>query len=150
MITADSVRLTRTISAPPDAVYRAFVDPELVSTWFGPGGFRVEHVDIDPRVGGAHRVAVSGPDGVRGTFACEFRELVPNERIVLSWSWEFDPPRHEPQDSSLLTITFREISPGTTELALVHTRLGGPPDEDPAGIEEAWNQALEKLEKLAD
>lgn len=145
MITADSVHVTRTISAPPEDVYRAFVDPELLSTWFGPGGFRVENAEVDPKVGGVHRVAVSGPDGVRGTFACRFRALIPNERIVLDWSWEFDPPGHEPQHDSLLTVTFREIRPGTTELTLVHSRLGGAPDEDPAGIEDAWNHALDKL-----
>lgn len=145
MITTDGVHLTRIISAPCEAVYRAFVDPALLSTWFGPGGFRVENAEVDPRVGGVHRVTVSGPDGVRGTFACQFRELIPNERIVLTWSWVFDPPRHKPQDRSLLTVTFREIAPDKTELTLVHSRLGGAPDEDPAGIEEAWNQALEKL-----
>lgn len=47
-----------------------------------------------------------------------------------------------------MTITLRETAAGSTELTLTHARLGGPPDEDSAGIAEAWGQALDKLAAL--
>jgi len=149
-MSGDSVRLIRTFTAPPDEVYRAFLDPDRISRWFGPGDFVVVDVDIEPRPGGRHHTTVAGPDNVRGTFACEIVELVPAERIVLSWSWVLDSavPQGDPQRGSVLTITLREAGTGMTELTLVHSRLGGMPDEDPAGIGDAWGQALGKLARL--
>src|SRR5437588_12446720 len=144
----NTVRLTRTISAPPAAVYRSFLDPAELSRWFGPGEFRVERAEIDEYAGGRHHTTIVGHNGaVRGTFACEIRELVPDERIVLSWSWvqEHPEPTHPPQAGSVLSITLRPTAAGDTELTLEHSRLGGEPDEDIAGIGEAWDRALTKL-----
>jgi len=50
-----TVRLQRTIPAPPHAVYRAWLDPDLVRQWMAPGDrYEVERVDIDERVGGRY------------------------------------------------------------------------------------------------
>jgi len=148
-IGGSSVRLTRTLKATPDEVYQAFLDPARLSRWFGPGDFDVLDVDIDPRPGGRHHTVVAGPNGIRGTFACEIRELIPAERIVLSWSWVLDSPtpQADPQHGSVLTITLREAAAGVTELTLLHSHLGGLPDEDPPGIHDAWGQALDKLDR---
>jgi uncharacterized protein YndB with AHSA1/START domain len=146
----DQIQLTRIVSASPNEVYRAFLDPARLSQWFGPGGFTVLNSQIDARVGGQHRTAIAGDNGVRGTFVSEIRELVPDERIVMTWSWVAETPRpaDPPQDGSIVTIALREISPGSTELTLTHARLGGLPDEDGAGIADAWSQALDKLGDL--
>jgi uncharacterized protein YndB with AHSA1/START domain len=86
----DSVRLTRTLPAPPSEVYRAFLDPEMLRRWFGPADVRVLDVEVDPRPGGTHRTAVAGLDGARGVIMCRLRELVPDQRIVMTWSWVAD------------------------------------------------------------
>ncbi len=103
--------------------------------------------DVDARVGGRHHTIVAGPDGVRGSFVGEIRALTPAERIVMTWSWVSDNPAVGvvPQQGSLLSITLRASGPATTELTLVHSQLGGSPDEDPAGIRTAWSEALDKL-----
>ena len=71
-------------------------------------------------------------------------------RIVLTWSWVAAEPKpaDPPQDGSVVTIALRAAGPGATELTLTHSRLGGPPDEGPVGIAEAWSQALRKLEDI--
>lgn len=146
----DKVELSRTIAAPPAQVYQAFLDPARLSKWFGPGGFTVTDSRIDARIGGRHRTEIAGRNGVRGAFVCQILDLVPDRRIVLTWSWVADVPRpaDPPQDGSIVTITLREAGPGSTELTLIHSRLGGAPDEDGAGIAEAWRQALDKLAAL--
>jgi uncharacterized protein YndB with AHSA1/START domain len=143
----DVVRLSRTLPAPPAEVYRAFLDPDRLRVWFGPADVRVLDVEVDPRPGGLHRTALTGPDGTGGTIVCRLRELVPDERIVMTWSWVVDGGTYGPQES-LLTIELRESAPDSTELTLIHSGLGGFPDEDPAGIRRAWEQAAAKLAAL--
>jgi uncharacterized protein YndB with AHSA1/START domain len=141
------VRLTRTLPAPPGEVYRAFLDPDRLRRWFGPADVRVLDVEVDPRPGGTHRTALTGPDGTRGVIVCRLRELVPDERIVMTWSWVADGGTYGPQES-LLTIELRPAAPGSTELTLIHSGLNGFPDEDPGGIRLAWEQAMAKLARL--
>lgn len=146
----DEVELTRLISAPPAEVYRAFLDPARLRTWFGPGGFTVTDSRIEARIGGRHHTEIAGENGVRGAFVCRILDLVPDRRIVLTWSWVAEIPRpvDPPQDGSVVTITLRAAGPGSTELTLTHSRLGGAPDEGGTGIAEAWSQALDKLAAL--
>jgi uncharacterized protein YndB with AHSA1/START domain len=80
----NSVQLTRTIDAPPDEVYRAFLEPAQLRKWFGPAGFEVANVDVEARVGGRHHTVIAAPDGTRRASVCEIRELVPGERIVMT------------------------------------------------------------------
>ncbi len=149
-IGADVAELSRVISAPPAEVYRAFLDPDRLRRWFGPGGFVVVDSSIDARVGGAHRTRIAGANGVCGTFVSEILELIPDQKIVLTWSWvaETPHPAGPPQDGSIVSITLRDVAPGSTEIRLIHSRLAGTTDEDPAGIAEAWSQALDKLADL--
>jgi uncharacterized protein YndB with AHSA1/START domain len=138
------VRLSRTLPAPPAEVYQAFLDPDKLRRWFGPADVQVVGVEVDARPGGEHRTTLTGPGGTRGTIVCRLRELLPNRRIVMTWSWVVDGGTYGPQES-LLTITLREAGPGRTDLTLVHSNLNGFPDEHPDGIRQAWEQALAKL-----
>jgi uncharacterized protein YndB with AHSA1/START domain len=143
------VRLQRTFPAPPHAVYRAWLDPDLVRQWMAPGDpYEVERVDIDERVGGHYSVWQSHSGVSGGGFECEILELVPDERIVFRWGF-VGPRRAEgPVFDSRLTITLREISPGSTLLTLIHERLdalaGAMPDVADK-VELGWGVVLEKL-----
>jgi uncharacterized protein YndB with AHSA1/START domain len=146
------VRIERSISAPPERVYRAWLDPELISRWMAPGDLRVSDVQVEERVGGRYRVSQADADGERGGFDCELAELVPNERIAFRWGF-FGPEGIEQYDS-LLTVSFREAPGGTTSLLLVHERLEQlrstmPDVADKVGL--GWGLALDKLSAaLAD
>ena len=66
--TTHEISLTRVFDAPPELVYRAFVDPDQLCQWFGPEGFSVpyESVHVDARPSGYQRlVMVSDGGGLR-------------------------------------------------------------------------------------
>ncbi len=150
MTESPTVRLVRTIPAPPERVYRAWLDPKLIRQWFSPASFIVADVDVDERVGGTHRISHTD-DGVDvGGFESELLELVPGERIVFRWS--FVGPDHvpDPAHDSLLTVELRPIDDGRTELTLIHERLhalGAAHPEIFRGVSGGWEQALVKLER---
>jgi uncharacterized protein YndB with AHSA1/START domain len=140
------VRIERSISAAPERVYRAWLDPGLIGRWMAPGDLRVSDVHIEERVGGRYRISQADAGGERGGFDCEIAELVPNERIAFRWG--FFGPEGIDQYDSLLTVSFREAPDGTTSLLLVHERLeqlsSAMPDVA-AKVELGWGLALDKL-----
>lgn len=142
------VRLQRTIPAPPDRVYRAWLEPDLLRRWLAPAGLAVTRIEVDERVGGHHRTWQAGPDGEAGGFDCELLELVPNERIVFLWRFVGPERVADPAHDSRLTITLREVRGGATELTLVHERLDAL-DAAMPGMADAtatgWGMALDKL-----
>ncbi len=78
MTDAPVVRLTRTIPAASERVFRAWLEPELVRRWSAPADFAVVDAQIDERVGGrhsVHQVDATGADV--GGFESELLELVP-------------------------------------------------------------------------
>jgi uncharacterized protein YndB with AHSA1/START domain len=126
-MTKDEVRLRRTIAAPPQTVYQAWLDPELLRRWFAAGDLQSTRAEVDPQIGGRHRVWQSDPDGADvGGAEGRFLDLVPGERIVLRWHF-VGPDRATPAiEESLLTVTFEPgANKGTTDLILVHERLDG-------------------------
>jgi uncharacterized protein YndB with AHSA1/START domain len=143
-----AVRLQRTIPAPPERVYRAWLDPELLSRWMAPGSLNVTRAEVDQRVGGRYRIWHSGLEGEVGGFEAELLELVPAERIVLRWGFVGPDRLAGPTFDSLLTVTLREAPGGTTELTLIHERLDALRDALPevaAKVGVGWELALDKL-----
>jgi uncharacterized protein YndB with AHSA1/START domain len=77
-----TVRLHRVLRAPPERVYRAFLDGDAMSKWLPPHGFTGKVHQIDARVGGPYRMSFTNiTTGARHTFGGTFVELIPNERI---------------------------------------------------------------------
>lgn len=147
-----AVRLQRSIAAPPDRVYRAWLEPDLLARWMAPGALEVTRTEVDERVGGHFRIWHASAEGDVGGFEAELLELIPGERIVFRWGFVGPDRLAGPTYDSLLTITLREAPDGATELTLVHERL----DELAAALPEVadnvgrgWEAALDKLEQLA-
>ena len=87
MITENTaVRVQRTFDAPPERVFRAWLDPSVLARWIAPGDMKVTRAEVDERVGG--RFAIFQEDasaaGVGGMEA-SILELVPGERLVFDW-----------------------------------------------------------------
>jgi uncharacterized protein YndB with AHSA1/START domain len=84
--TTHEITLTRVFDAPPELVYRAFVDPDQLGQWFGPVGFSVpyESVHIDARPGGYQRLVMVSDDdpSMRSPIDATFSEVVENELLV--------------------------------------------------------------------
>ena len=135
------LRLTRTFAAPRDAVFRAFTDPAELVRWWGPEGFDVPELRLDPRPGGAWRTCMRAPDGTLYCVGGVYREFLPPERLVLTWTWESDSMAGV---ETLVTLEFRERGEGT-ELVLTHEGLPRPEARDKHG--EGWRGCLDCLER---
>src|SRR5438477_3040591 len=78
----NAVRFHRVLRAPPEKVYRAFLDADAMVKWLPPNGFtgRVHH--LNAQVGGSYKMSFTNfTTGGSHSFGGEFLELVPNERI---------------------------------------------------------------------
>jgi uncharacterized protein YndB with AHSA1/START domain len=145
-----TVRLQRTIAAPPDRVYRAWLDPELLKRWLAPGSMTAPRVEVDERPGGRFAVWHSDDSGDVGGMESEIVELVPNERLDFVWRFVGPDREADPGLDSRLTITLREVPDGT-ELTLVHERLEALGTAMPhvgERVSEGWGMVLDKLESL--
>jgi uncharacterized protein YndB with AHSA1/START domain len=142
------VRLERTIAAPPERVYRAWLDPELLAQWMAPGPFTVARAEVDERPGGRFRIWHACAGWQVGGFDCELAELVPGERIVFRWGFAGPEGRDGPAFDSLLTVTFRAAPGEATVLTLVHERLDDLAAARPdvaANVGIGWEDVMGKL-----
>lgn len=139
-----TVRLHRVLTAPPERVYRAFLDAAALAKWLPPDGFTCTVHELDARVGGRYRMAFNNFSADNGhSFGGTYLELVPGERIV--HDDRFDDP-HLP-GTMLTTITFRAVSCGT-ELQVVQE---GIPEMIP--VEQCylgWQESLTLLKRLVE
>lgn len=85
--TVPAIRITREFDAPPSAVYRAHVDPELVVQWLGPRRLTMTLQRWEAETGGGYRYTHVGEDGVEHHFFGSFHELRPDERIVQTFTY---------------------------------------------------------------
>jgi uncharacterized protein YndB with AHSA1/START domain len=137
--TATSLRLSRTIAASPEEVFRAWTDPAEMKQWYCPEGGTVDAAEVDLAVGGRFRVAMRMPDGVHVAYGV-YREIEPPRKLVFTWQWESDESR---EGETLVTLEFKECD-GSTELVLTHERFATAESRD--GHEQGWASALNKLE----
>jgi uncharacterized protein YndB with AHSA1/START domain len=118
------------VEAPPESVFKFFVDPDQMIRWMG------VDATLDPQPGGVYRVNVTGSDVARG----EYLEVVPNERVVFTWGWEDESNPVRP-GSSTVEVTF-EPDGRATIVRLRHFGLPGGP-EDPHA--QGWEHYLARL-----
>jgi uncharacterized protein YndB with AHSA1/START domain len=112
--TEERILITREFDAPKRLVYRAWTEPELVARWWGGERGEVRSVRIELRVGGAWRCVMILEDGSEAAFRGEYREIVPNERIVSTEVYEGLPGAQ-----ALNTVTFTEEDGRTTLRVLI-------------------------------
>jgi len=138
-----SLTLKRRLKAPPAKVFAAWTDPKKMKEWMGPGEIRTIVAEADARVGGRYRVLMRAPDGKEHDVSGVYREVVTNEKLVLTWAWKVAPP-DEPHES-LVTVLLKPDGGGTL-LTLIHEHLFDEDSRD--GHEQGWIASLDKLEKL--
>ena len=139
-----TVRLHRVFTAPPERVYRAFLDAAALAKWLPPDGFTCTVHELDARVGGKYRMSFSNFSTGNGhSFGGTYLELVPNECIV--HDDRFDSP--DLPGTMVTTIGLRAVSCGT-ELQVVQE---GIPDVIPAEqCYLGWQESLTLLERLVE
>jgi uncharacterized protein YndB with AHSA1/START domain len=135
-----SLVIRRSFEAPVDRLFNAWLTPEVMRVFLSGTGTKVLDVTVDPRAGGSYRITWEMPDGpwvVGGIY----REIVRNERIVCTWTWEEDAATgvHE----SLLTLEFHSLGSKRSELVLTHTNLRNEESRDSHA--EGWQSAVDAL-----
>jgi uncharacterized protein YndB with AHSA1/START domain len=143
-----TVRIERTIPAPPHRVYRAWLEPAFVRQWMAPGDFRTTRVEIDARVGGRYAIRHARAGQVVGGFEAEILELIPDRRIVWRWGFLGAEGPNGPVYDSTLTVTFADAPGGATHLSLVHERLDALAAALPdvaRNVGAGWEDVLGKL-----
>jgi uncharacterized protein YndB with AHSA1/START domain len=148
--TDEQILITREFAAPAELVWKAFTTPELVRRWWHANRGEITVCEMDLRVGGSWRFVTVSPDGFEVAFHGEYREIVPNERIVATEVYEGAWEPGEPGQGTLNTTTFAEMD-GTTTLTIL---VEAPSKElrdaiIDSGMEAGLQDALDLLEEVA-
>jgi uncharacterized protein YndB with AHSA1/START domain len=140
----NTIRLHRVVQAPPERVYRAFLDANAMVKWLPPNGFTGQVHHLDAKVGGTYRMSFTNFSTEKShSFGGEYLELTPNERIRHTDKFE-DP--NLPGEMQT-TITLQQVSVGT-ELTIVQE---GVPAVIPAeACYLGWQESLTLLRKLVE
>jgi uncharacterized protein YndB with AHSA1/START domain len=137
-----SLVLTRFYPVEPEKVWRAWTDPQALKRWWGPGGEQpVAVADLDLRAGGRFHIVFGGAQGTDHEVQGVYKEVVPNRKLVFTWTW----PRTTPERESVVSIELRKVARGT-ELLFRHEQLFDEAVRD--GHRRGWSESLVKLERL--
>jgi uncharacterized protein YndB with AHSA1/START domain len=146
--TDEQILITRQFDAPKHLVYEAWTTPELVKRWWHANRGEVTTCEIDLRVGGEWRYVMVAEGGFEVGFHGEYREIVPNERIVSTEVYEgiSDGEAH----AALNTLTLTEVDGRTTLTILVqHQTKEGRDAHINSGMEAGMQDAMDLLEQVA-
>jgi uncharacterized protein YndB with AHSA1/START domain len=144
MISTNTVRLHRILRAPPERIYRAFLDAAAMVKWLPPNGFTATMHEMDARAGGRYRMSFTNfTSGQSHSFAGEYLELMPHERI--RYTARFDDPNLPGVMQT--TVSLREVSCGT-EMTVVQEGI-----TDVIPLESChlgWQESLALLAQLIE
>jgi len=144
--TDTQILITREFNAPKHLVYRAWTTPELIKRWWSGDRGTVTIAVVDLRVGGRWRYVMTADGGFEVAFNGEFREIVPNERIVSTEAYEGMPDA----GYAVNTATFTEKDGRTTLTVLAeHPSREVRDAVINSGMEGGMQEAMNHLEQVA-
>ena len=140
----NTIRLHRVLRAPPERVYRAFLDADAMAKWLPPNGFTCKVHHKEAKVGGTYKMSfINFTNGKSHSFGGKYLELKPNER--LRYTDQFDDPNLPGEIQ--VTVDLKQVSVGT-ELNIVQA---GVPAVIPAeACYLGWQESLILLAKLVE
>ena len=147
--TDEQILITREFDAPKELVYKAWTTPEVVRRWWSAKRGEVTVAEIDLRVGGRWRYAMVTPEGHEVAFHGEYREIVPDERLVHTEVDE-SPETRPGEEGALNIVTFAEAGDRTSVTVLME--CGSKELRDliiESGMEDGLQDALDLLEQVA-
>lgn len=143
-MSTNTIRLHRVLKAPPEKVYKAFIDPDAMAKWLPPYGFTCKVHRLEAKVGGEHKMSFTNFSTGNGHgFGGKYLEMVPGQK--LKYTDKFDDP-NLPGEMQV-TVTFKKVSVGT-ELNVVQE--GVPAAIPTEACYLGWRESLEQLEKLVE
>jgi uncharacterized protein YndB with AHSA1/START domain len=146
--TDEQILITREFDAPRHLVYEAWTTPELVRRWWHANRGEMTVCEIDLRVGGSWRYVMVTPEGFEVGFHGEYREIVPDERLVSTEVYEGIPDAEEHAAIDILTLT--DLGDGTlVEILVEHPTKEGRDAHINSGMEAGLQDAMDLLEEVA-
>ena len=140
----NTVRLYRVLRAPPERVYKAFLDPDAMVKWLPPHGFTGKVHHMDARVGGGYRMSFTNfSTGKSHTFGGQYVELTP--AVQIKYTDQFDDP-NMPGEMQV-TVSLRQVACGT-ELQILQAGL--PPAIPVEFCYLGWQESLSLLAHLVE
>ena len=143
-MSTNTVQLHRVITAKPEKIYRAFLDPDAMAKWLPPNGYtcRVHHMQA--KLGGTYKMSFTNFTTEKSlSFGGEFRELVENER--LRYTDNFDDPNLPGEIQ--VTVILKKVSLGT-EMTIVQEGLPNVIPLEACYV--GWQQSLNNLANLVE
>ena len=138
------ILITREFAAPRHLVYRAWTTPELIKRWWPAKRGKMMVAEVDLRVGGRWRYVMIADGGLEVAFHGEYREIVPNERLVSTEVFELVPDAE-----AVDTLTLTEQGGRTTLTVLVQHQTRAHRDAHiESGMEAGLQDALDLLEQV--
>ena len=140
--------LTRLIDAPPEKLYRAWTEPELLKQWFAPLPFTTPVAEIDVRPGGANLFIMRDPQGNEYPNRGVYLEVIPNRKLVFTDAyinaWQ---PSEKPFMTGILTF---EDEGGKTRYTarVLHWTVEDRKTHEKMGFHEGWGQCTDQLAAL--
>lgn len=135
---AQAVVVQRLLKATPERVFTALTDAEIMSQWFFARPGWSATVENSFEVGGAYSINLIGPEGHAFAHTGEYREIVPNQKIVFTWN-------SLTVRDTLVTIELKPVAE-QTELTLTHELITDPVQREQH--DQGWNFVLQNLENI--
>lgn len=141
-----SITITRSLKAPPDKVYAAWTDPEVMGRWIG------NVVEADVRVGGTYRTEVDDGEGEFFIHRGQYLVLEPGRHVRQSFmAGDEEEDDENPYEDEFIDILLTPLSNGGTELVFLNGWNGeAMPPEDLEELREAWAEWLDMMEEALD
>ncbi|HUV32750.1 MAG TPA: SRPBCC family protein [Devosiaceae bacterium] len=139
--------LERTVDVPPDLVWRAWTEPELLKQWFVPRPWTIKEVELDLRPGGVFRSVMRSPEGQDFPNTGCVLDVVPKTRLVFT---EALGPGYRPLQSEMPFTAVIDITPdgkgGTHYVATaIHRDDAGRKQHEEMGFHQGWGTAFDQL-----
>lgn len=147
---AAAIRIERILHAPPDRVFRAFLDPDLIRQWMAPDDLDIDRVTVDARVDGRVEIWHSRHGVSTGKFEGRFVKIDPPRELVYHWAFVGTEPEKGEYFDTLVKIQLRAWRDGQTQITVVHERLAelrrGAPHVHQRLVP-GWENCLDQLER---
>jgi len=142
--------LTRVFDAPPEKVFRAWTDPELMKQWFVPRPWSIASVEADLRPGGHSNVVMRDPEGNEYPNLGVYLEVVENEKLVFTNAFTAGWVPVSPQPLMVAIVTFEALEGGKTRYTARarHWTAQDREAHEKMGFHEGWGQCADQLGEL--
>lgn len=140
--------LTRIFDAPPEKVFRAWTEPELIKQWFAPLPWTTPFAETDVRPGGSNLITMRSPEGEDYPNPGVYLEVVENERLVVTDAYT---RAWEPSEQPFMTLilTFEDLGGKTRYTARVlHWSVADRERHEQMGFHQGWGQCADQLAEL--